>query len=140
MRRLLLFIAIALGAMSMANLQARPQGRGRGHNKDERRDEDIHQDVRRARPARDFRPADREAIFRHYDGPRNLPPGLARKLNRGDRLPPSWEKRFRPFPVVLERQPPPPCAGCVRGFIDGCAVVYDRKTRVVFDVFVAFGK
>ena len=121
----------------MANLQAGPYQRGRGPQKDDRREEKGRG---RPVPAREFRNEDRDTIARSYRGPRNLPPGLSGRVKRGDRLPAGWAKRFRPFPAALERQLPPPCAGCARGFIDGYAVVYDRRTHVVFDVFVAFGR
>ena len=145
MRRLLLFIALTLSAISMAGLQASPYQRGRGQEKAAppgQRKGDPGADKGRGRPApaREFLPADRQLIARYYSGPKRLPPGLAKKVARGDRLPPGWQKKFRPFPVVLERQLPPPPPGCARGFIDGYAVVYDRRTHVVFDVFLAFGR
>jgi hypothetical protein len=154
MRELLLFTVVTLSAISMANLQASPYQRGRGQDKGQGQDRGNSENGRgrnqdqgrvekgRGRPApvREFRQTDREMIARYYHGPRNLPPGLAKKVNRGDRLPPGWQKRFQPFPVVLERQLPPVPAGCARGIVDGYAVVYNRRTHVVLDIFLAFGR
>ena len=72
--------------------------------------------------------------LRQYYGPVNLPPGLRKKYYRSGKLPPGWEKRFRPLPpVVIQRLPPPP-PYCERGYLDGYAVVYDRRTRIIVDV------
>ncbi len=103
---------------------------GRGHDRDRHEGEYA---------GRYFRSGDREIIVNYYGGPKGLPPGLARKLERTGTLPPGWEKRFRPMPVVVERQLPPICATCRRGIIDGCAVVYDRRTRVILDVLALAG-
>jgi hypothetical protein len=43
------------------------------------------------------------------------------------------------MPVVIARELPPPCVGCRMGIIDGCAVVYDRRTRVILDVMMLAG-
>jgi hypothetical protein len=34
---------------------------------------------------------------------------------------------------MIQRLPPPP-PYCERGYVDGYAVVYDRRTRVILDV------
>ena len=106
------------------------KGRGRGHDGDDRRHESE---------GRYFRPGDRDVILNYYSGRRRLPPGLAKKLARGGALPPGWEKRFRPMPVVVVRQLPPVCATCSMGIVDGCAVVYDRRTRIIMDVMALAG-
>src|SRR3954467_6050636 len=66
-------------------------------------DEDDHRNHR----AKDcyFQPGDTRVITEYY-GPRRreLPPGLQRKLYRTGHLPPGWEKRMQPLPVVVERQ------------------------------------
>jgi hypothetical protein len=149
MRRNLLLTMVMLSAVSAATLAAGP-GQGRGH--EDRSDGGAGRGRGRAEertppappPLREFRPADRELIARYFQdpkhGPKRLPPGLAAKVNRGDRLPPGGQKRFRPFPVELARQLPPVPAGCARGIVDGYAVVYNRQTRVVLDIFIAFGR
>jgi hypothetical protein len=77
-------------------------------------------------------------ILRDYYGPRyrGLPPGLQKKLCRTGRLPPGWERKLRPFPVRLERRfvELPPYYR--RGFLDGYAVVYDPRTRVIVDIAI----
>ncbi len=81
-----------------------------------------------------FRLEDAGYLREYYGGPVDLPPGLRKKYYRTGKLPPGWEKRFRPFPVVvIERLPPPP-PYCDRGYVDGYAVVYDRRTRIILDV------
>jgi len=82
-----------------------------------------------------FSPADVRVISEYY-APRyqRLPPGLAKKLARTGRLPPGWEKRIEPLPVVVERQLIPLPAGYRRGIIDRQAVIYVPRTLVVIDV------
>lgn len=83
---------------------------------------------------RHFRQEDASFLSEHYDGPRDLPPGLRKKYYRTGTLPPGWEKRIRPMPpVVIQRLPPPP-PNCERGYVDGYAVVYDKRTRVIVDL------
>jgi hypothetical protein len=115
----------------------RDEGRGKG--KEHRRGRDDDQDRRHESEDRYFRPGDRTVILNYYSGRRRLPPGLAKKLARGGSLPPGWEKRFHPMPVVIARQLPPVCATCSMGIVDGCAVVYDRRTRIIMDVLALAG-
>src|SRR4029450_8086166 len=64
-----------------------------------------HQDKRP--PAEPCSFEDREVrIIREYYQPRyrSLPPGLAKKLYRTGHLPPGWERRMEPLPVVVRRQ------------------------------------
>ena len=101
---------------------------GRGHEKHNKEKNDKH-----GHEAYYFRPSDRQVILTHYQ-PGTLPPGLAKKLARTGKLPRGWEKRFHPMPVIVERQLPPLEPYYRRGIIDGCAVVYDQRTRVILDV------
>jgi hypothetical protein len=78
-------------------------------------------------------------IIREYYHPRSLPPGLEKKLYRTGHLPPGWERRIRPFPVVIEQRLPPVCAGCVRGYMDGYAIVYQPQSRLIIDVHALIG-
>jgi hypothetical protein len=66
----------------------------------------------------------------------DLPPGLEKQLRRNGRLPPGLEKRLDPFPPELERRlaPLPPDYG--RAFIGGRAVIYNKSTSLILDVFV----
>ena len=79
-------------------------------------------------------------ILRNHYEPRyrNLPPGLRKKLARGGELPPGWQKKFEPFPTVIERQLPVLPQGYSRGVISGNAVIYNSRTNVVVDVAVLF--
>jgi hypothetical protein len=81
-------------------------------------------------------------IISEYYAPhdRRLPPGLQKKLRRTGHLPPGWEKRFEPLPVVVERQLVPVPVGYRRGILDGYVVVYDARTNVMVDVAVLFGR
>ena len=95
-----------------------------------------------------FMEHDRDLIRHHYaSNPTNLPPGLAKRgghlppglekqLRRKGHLPPGLEKRLHPFPVELEHRLPPLKPGLTRGIIEGRAVIMDRKTSVILDVFV----
>jgi hypothetical protein len=80
-------------------------------------------------------------IISEYYAPRDhrLPPGLQKKLRRTGHLPPGWERRFEPLPVVVERQLVPVPVGYRRGILDGSVVVYDTRTNVMIDVAVLFG-
>ena len=144
MKTLLLVVALTCGSAGFTPLRAAPdrhaddrnEDRQKGHGHSKHEDDQGEDAWERAPIARCFRPADREVIIHYYRrSPRDLPPGLAKKLMRTGTLPPGWEKRLRPFPVVVERQLPPVCAYCCRGVIDNYAVVYDRRTRIILDVF-----
>ena len=72
---------------------------------------------------------------------RELPPGLQKKIYRtGRRLPPGWERKMQPLPVVVDRQLPPLPGGYSRGYIDGFAVVYSPRTQIVIDIVAVFGR
>lgn len=97
-------------------------GNGNGHGKGKGHGNSAH-----------FRQQDYGVIANYYQGPQNLPPGLAKKYYRTGTLPPGWEKKLQPFPPVLVQQLPPPPPNCSYGYIDGQAVVYNRTTRVIMD-------
>ena len=80
-----------------------------------------------------FRGADYIVLRQHYEGPRDLPPGLRKKYYRTGTLPPGWEKRFQPMPIIVVQELPPVPVYYQRGYIDGYAVVYDRRTRMIVD-------
>jgi hypothetical protein len=86
-----------------------------------------------------FSTADERAIHEYYR-PRykSLPPGLQKKVARGGQLPPGWQKRMQPMPIDLERRLGPLPREYGRGVIDGHAVIYDTRTRVVIDATVLF--
>lgn len=66
----------------------------------------------------------------------NLPPGLAKQLYRKGHLPPGLEKKIYSFPVDIERRLSPLMPGLARGYIGGRAVIYNRKTSAILDVFI----
>ena len=79
-------------------------------------------------------------VLREYYAPRyrSLPPGLQKKLARTGHLPPGWERRVEPFPVIVERRlvvlPP----DYRRGVIDGNAVIYAPRSGIIIDATVLF--
>jgi len=77
-------------------------------------------------------------VIREYYAPqyRRLPPGLQKKLWRTGTLPPGWQKKFQPFPVVVERQLIVLPGGYRRGLIGRDAVIFDPRTHVVVDIAV----
>ena len=79
-----------------------------------------------------------EVIRTHY-APRyrNLPPGLAKKYARTGQLPPGWQKKMEPFPVVVERELVVLPAGYRRGVFEGHAVIYNSSGMII-DVAVLF--
>lgn len=86
-----------------------------------------------------FRDDDIRIIYDYYR-PRQLPPGLQKKLYRTGQLPPGWEKKMRPFPEAIDRRLPPLCHECERGYLDGYAIVYQPRSRLIIDVHAVFGR
>ena len=90
---------------------------------------------------------DRELIRHHYLASQgtlppglakrqgDLPPGLEKQLRRNGHLPPGLEKKLYPFPAALERRLPPLRPGLTRGMIGIHAVIMDKKTSLILDVF-----
>ena len=78
-------------------------------------------------------------VIREYYAPqhRDLPPGLRKKYERTGKLPPGWQKKMRPMPVIVERQLPPLPPGYHRGVFDGHAVIY-RPGGTIIDATVIF--
>ena len=68
----------------------------------------------------------------------DLPPGLAKQLKRNGHLPPGLEKKIYPFPVELERRLPPLPPEYGRAFIGGNAVIYNKSTSIIIDIFIPF--
>ena len=65
---------------------------------------------------------------------RRLPPGLAKKLQKGKPLPPGWQKKVVVFPAPLEQRLPPLPSGHRRVIVDRWALVIADATNVVLDV------
>jgi len=88
-----------------------------------------------------FRHEDVRVIREYYEPVyRPLPPGLAKKYYRTGHLPPGWQKKMQPLPVVVEHELEPLPPGYRRGYIDGSVVVYSPQTQVMVDVVAVFGR
>ena len=125
------FLITALGLIPLWALCASAKGQGKGKGKGKSKDKENGRSGQPDFPH--FRHEDYSVVQRYYAGPRDLPPGVRKKYYRSGKLPPGWEKKIRPFPVELVRVLPPPPPNCERGYIDGVAVVYDRRTRIILD-------
>lgn len=126
------FSALAAGAAPLSARDHDDHDKKHGHGHHNNNDQGHGHGLERR--DRYFRQDDIDYLRRYYDGPRDLPPGLRKQYYRTGQLPPGWQKRIRPFPpAVIQRLPPPP-PYCDRGYVDGYAVVYDRRTRVIVDV------
>ena len=81
-----------------------------------------------------------EQVIREYYAlqVRSLPPGLQKKVERGEELPRGWRKKIQPFPFELERRLSPLPRDCRRGVVDGHAVIYRTGSERVVDVAVLF--
>lgn len=66
----------------------------------------------------------------------SLPPGLQKQLARKGKLPSGLEKRLTPFPEDLSRRLPPLRDGLQRVFVHGRAMILNRNTQVILDVFL----
>ena len=88
-----------------------------------------------------FKPQEVRLIREYYEPRyRSLPPGLAKRFHRTGRLPPGWERKMEPLPVVVERRLVAPPPGYQRGYLDGAVVVYSPRTQVVIDVVTIGGR
>jgi hypothetical protein len=135
-RRTLIHVFLGIGSLAGACLPVRAQGKGRGRRKDRRNEENGQAHGNEAKP-KPVSPSSAARIILRFNAtiqvPRDLPPGLRKKYARTGQLPPGWEKKMQPFPPELVRVLPPPPPNTDRGFIDGVAVTYDRKTRLILD-------
>jgi len=117
--------------MSLATLQAKDHGKGKDKVKVSfGRDSDVIRQYYRGVPESKLPPG----LAKHGD----LPPGLAKQLKRNGHLPPGLEKKIYPFPVELEQRLPPLPPEYGRAFIGGNAVIYDKSTSIVIDIFIPF--
>ncbi len=127
------FIAAAAASALGKDKDDKQHGKGKGQkDRDNDQDEKHHEKENRGGY---FRTQDYVYVRQFYGGPASLPPGLRKKYYRTGTLPPGWEKRFQPFPPLLVQQLPPLAPYYDRGYIDGYAVVVDRRTRIIVDAF-----
>lgn len=91
--------------------------------------------------AAEFSAVEIEVIARYYRdlprdearrGPRRLPRGIAKNLERGKPLPPGIAKRY--LPPELDRALPPAPAGYERIVVAGKVLLVELATQVVHDV------
>ena len=136
------FILIAGLLISTFVAPAKDKGKG-NHSEEGSKPISTHVDVNV------FIGEHREMIHNYYTGLSNrgslppglakrggdLPPGLQKQLRRNGHLPPGLEKKLCPFPVELERRLPPLRPGLTRGYIGGSAVIVDKKSAVILDIF-----
>ncbi len=123
-----------------------------GGDRDDRKAEDREGDNRRG-----FSSREREQIrdycdrFGQQEGkhPRGLPPGLAKKVARGGKLPPGWQdkctpgeimpaevyRECRPLPPELVVKLPAGPLGTVTVAVEGRVVRLLEATREILDVF-----
>ena len=135
---LLQSILIAVLSLSVSSALAQGHGNGNGNSHGNKHSDGNDQGNGnhgngKGKHGRYFRDSDYGILRQNYSGPTNLPPGLRKKYYRTGTLPPGWQKRFQPMPVAVVQQLPPIPAYCQRGYIDGYAVVYDRRTRIILD-------
>ncbi len=137
MRRVACVIAAAVLLCGSPALAKNGHGqKGPKHHKGEAADHRGHRDVDAVVV---FSTRDVQVIREHYrPAYRRLPPGLEKKYRRTGQLPPGWQRKMEPLPVVVERELPPVPRGCRRGVIDGRAVIYEERTHVIVDVAVLF--
>lgn len=130
---------VLLTAHLVAGTTLAAQGRGRGKH------DDKHETVSHATASGTqtqihvvFSTRD-TTVIREYYAPqyRKLPPGLQKKYARTGTLPPGWQKKMTPMPVVLERRLEPLPTGYQRGVFEGHAVIY-RPGGMIVDATVIF--
>jgi hypothetical protein len=141
--------------MTMTSLIAAPKDHDRDHDRDHKhpapppvthvtvvKPPATHVTVvKRAAVPRDvYFSTEHVRVIHEYYAPRHhpLPPGLRKKYARDGHLPPGWERRIEPLPVIVERDMPRLPVGYRRGVIDGQAVVYQPSSGMIIDVTVLF--
>lgn len=137
-RRLFLAAILPVAAFSKTAAFFDQDRHGHGKQKDRRHDDEERPRGHAKGHVQYFRPEDRVILSQYYPV-QSLPPGLRKKYARTGTLPPGWQKRVQPLPVAVVEQLPPPPLNCERGYVDGYAVVYDRRTRVILDTVDLIG-
>jgi hypothetical protein len=61
---------------------------------------------------------------------------LQKQLAKNGQLPRGLEKRMTSFPAELNNRLSPLESGLARIFIHGRAVIFNRETRVILDIFL----
>jgi len=132
-----LYVLLAGQLVAGATLRAQ----GRGHGKPNAKHDDVkHEAVSGTQTQIHvvFSTHDTTVIREHYAPQyRSLPPGLQKKYARTGQLPPGWQKKMTPMPVVLERRLEPLPSGYQRGVFEGHAVIY-KPGGLIIDATVLF--
>lgn len=135
---LLFLVGLAGSMVHSAAAKDHDGDRGNKHaNKHWKDDDDEDRERHRAYGDLCFREDHLRIIYGYYR-PRSLPPGLQKKLYRTGQLPPGWEKKIQPFPSVVERELPRLPPECARGYMDGYAIVYQPRSRIIVDIHAVF--
>ena len=132
-------IYVSLAAQLFAG--AAPHAQGRGHGKQIAKPDNVKHEVVSGTQTQIhvvFSTRDTTVIREHYAPQyRSLPPGLQKKYARTGQLPPGWQKKMTPMPVVLERRLDPLPSGYQRGVFEGHAVIY-KPGGLIIDAAVLF--
>ena len=135
------------------------QGHGHSHDHDHNHDHDHDKSEPSKKSKNSLSEQERRVIRTYVEGHngrgggnrggKGLPPGLAKKVERGEQLPPGWQKKCvpgeimpvevfekcHPLPSELVVKLPAPPAGTVTVTISGQVVRLIRATREILDVF-----
>ena len=135
MRRLILVSALVLASVTTLSADEKSHG----SNSKKAKKDTVVREVEPDATYVHFSIGERQVI-REYYAPRyrSLPPGLRKKMARGEQLPPGWQKKVEPFPFEIERRLIPLPTDCGRGVIDGHAVIYRTGSQRIIDVTVLF--
>src|SRR5438874_2387832 len=135
---LLFLVGLAASAVHSAAAKDHDDDRGNKHaNKHWKDDDDKDRERHRAYGDICFR-EDHLRVIHDYYRPRSLPPGVQKKLYQTGQLPPGWEKKIQPFPSMVERELPRLPAECARGYMDGYAIIYQPRSRIIVDIHAVF--
>ena len=135
---LLFLVGLAASTAHTAVAKDHDDDRGNKHGNKHWKDDDDEDRERHRRYGDVCFREDHLRIIHDYYRPRSLPPGLQKKLYRNGQLPLGWEKKIQPFPYVVERGLPPLPPECARGYMDGYAIVYQPRSRIIVDIHAVF--
>jgi hypothetical protein len=136
MKRVILVTALALAAT--VTVSASGNGNGSASKKASKKDSAATAVASEATYVH-FSLAEEQVLREYYAlRYRSLPPGLQKKVERGEQLPRGWRKKIEPFPFEIEKRLAPMPRDCRRGVVDGHAVIYRTGSERIIDVTVLF--
>jgi hypothetical protein len=112
-------------------------GQGNSKGKGKGKDKNPQQSGMTAAVSANLRFGSEEArIISDYYRPRlqQLPPGLAKKLQRGGTLPPGWQKKVQLMPLELDGRLPRVPTGCRRVVSGKVALLINDATNTILDI------